>query len=162
MEAATPISTSRRHLCRQAFTLVELVTVMLIMGIMAAVAAPRLLNALATSRVQSAARRVAADLRLAREHALRTSIAQIADFDVAMDRYAMPTVPNIDRPNSAYAVNLASSDFQVDLTTANFEGSNVIQFDIYGRANRAGSVVVRSGGLQRTVQVDRTGNISIL
>jgi len=156
------MSTSRGLSPRRAFTLVELVTVILIMGIMASVAAPRYINALGTSRVQAAARRVAADLRLAREYALKSSVVQSVDFDIATDSYLMPTVPHVDRPGSAYAVNLAASEYPVNMTTANFEGVDIIQFDIYGRANRSGSVVVQSGSAQRTVQIDNVGNITIL
>jgi len=155
--------TSRRgQTRRRAFTLVELVTVVLVMGIIAAVAAPRYATALASYRVQAAAKRVAADLRLARDYAQKVSLPQTVDFDVAADSYAMPTVPDVDRPGNAYAVSLTALNYPVDVTAANFEGFDALQFDIYGRPNRSGSVIVRSSSAQRTVQVDKVGNVSIL
>jgi hypothetical protein len=50
----------------------------------------------------------------------------------------------------------------VDVTSVDFEGIDVIQFDMYGRADHPGTVVVQSGLKQRTIQVDKVGNVSIL
>ena len=51
----------------RAFTLVELVIMVLLLGIVAGTAGPKYVESLAYYRVQAAAQRVAADLRLARE-----------------------------------------------------------------------------------------------
>jgi general secretion pathway protein G len=46
--------TNERHIDRRGFTLIELVVVILILGIIGAVAAPRMLNTLATARTNTA------------------------------------------------------------------------------------------------------------
>jgi type IV fimbrial biogenesis protein FimT len=146
----------------RAFTLVELTVVVLVMGIMASIAAPRYMRALASSRVQSAARRVAADIRLAREYAMKNSIAETVTFTVGTDSYAFGTMPDVNRPELTYSVSLPASPYPADIASANFEGFSQFQFDMYGRASRAGSVVLQASSEQRTVQVDKVGNISIL
>jgi Tfp pilus assembly protein FimT len=156
------MSMRRRRQIRRAFTLVELVIMILVLGIVAGTAGPKYVESLAYYRVQAAAQRVAADLRLAREYAQKDSQPQTVDFDVATDSYAMSSMPDPIRPSNIYAVSLSTAQSPVDLSSANFEGVDAIQFDIYGRANREGSVVVQSRSKQRTVQVDKAGNVSIL
>jgi type II secretory pathway pseudopilin PulG len=143
-------------------TLVELVIVLLIVGILAAVAAPKYQAALANYRANAAAGRVAADLRMVSAYARKSSIVQSVQFNAAADSYAAPSMPDLDDPDATYAVALQSSEYVADIVSATFGGSATIQFDIHGRPSAAGSVVVASGSLQRTVQVDETGNVSIL
>jgi Tfp pilus assembly protein FimT len=136
--------------------------VMLIMAIMTAVAAPRYYAALANYRVNAAAGRVAADLRMARQYARKASVAQTVVFSVAGDSFTAPSMPGMDSPAATYTVALGSTDYKTDVTSATFGGSATVSFDIYGRPSAAGTVVVRSGGVQRTIQMDDAGNVSIL
>lgn len=147
---------------RSAYTLIELVIVVLIVGILTSVSAPKYFSSLAFYRAEAAARRVANDLRLAREHAQKTSEPQTVDFDVAADGYAIPTMPDPDHPNATYAVRLGNSEYSVNVAAAVFGPGDTVKFDIYGRPDRTGSVTVLSGSQLRTVQVDDAGNVRIL
>ena len=144
---------------RAAFTLVELTVVLLLMAILAVMAAPRYSSALAYYRVNGAAGRIASDLRMIRQYARRTSIAQSVVFDTSTHSYTAATVPDVTRRSTGYTVNLWSSDYLSKITAATFGGSATVQFDIYGKPGAAGTVVVTSGGLQRTVEVDEGGNV---
>jgi prepilin-type N-terminal cleavage/methylation domain-containing protein len=146
---------------RRAVTLVELVIVVLLMGIIAGIAAPKYGTALASFRVDCAARRIAADLRLARDYAQKASQAESVDFSVAGNSYILSSMRNPDRPAVVYSVSLAATQYAVDVTSVDFEGIDVIQFDMYGRPDHSGTVVVQSGSKQRTIQVDKVGNVSI-
>ena len=55
---------------RRAHTMIELVIVLIVLGIVAAIAIPMHLDSLSRFRVQAAARRVAADLEFARRKAM--------------------------------------------------------------------------------------------
>lgn len=143
-------------------TLIELVIVLLIVGILTAVAAPKYQAALAHYRVNAAAGRVAADLRMVGAYARQASLAQTVKFNLAADSYAATSMPDLNDPNATYAVALRSSEYVADIVSASFSGSAVVKFNIYGRPHATGSVVVASGPLQRTIQVDEAGNVRIL
>jgi hypothetical protein len=87
---------------------------------------------------------------------------ETVDFNAATDSYAFTNMRDVDHPGAPYAVSLSGMQYAVDVTSANFEGVDVIVFDMYGRPNRVGSVVVQYGSNQRTIQVDKAGNVSIL
>jgi prepilin-type N-terminal cleavage/methylation domain-containing protein len=145
---------------RRAFTIIELVIVMLVMGILASAAAPRYVDALAAYRVNAAASRVAADLRMVRHQAQKTSIAQTLLFDAASNLYLSTTMADMNRPSAAYVVNLGTSEYATDVTATTFSGG-MVQFDIYGRPTGAGSVSLRSGTRVRTVSVDVDGMVTV-
>ncbi len=136
------------------FTLVELVIVIMILGIMAAVAVPRYADALSKHRVDAAARRIEADLELARRRAKITSTSQSVQFDAGASRYLLPGVPSRDHPASAYQVDLAKPPYSASIASADFGGDAEIRFNGYGYPDSAATIVVRSGKHQRTIVVD--------
>ena len=73
----TPPSTRNRA----GFTLLELLVVLVLVGVITAVAAPAVGAGIQTLRLQSAARHVAAALRLARGRAIRSQEIQLVSLD---------------------------------------------------------------------------------
>ena len=77
----------------------ELVIVLFITAILTAVAAPRFFESLSRYRVESAARRIAHDLRLARQHARTVSASQSVVFNSpSTDQYELT---GLDHPQLA-------------------------------------------------------------
>ena len=142
---------------RSGVTLIDIVVVLLIMGIMAAVAAPRFSDSLAAYRAKSAAYRVAADLQLARRQAKSLSQNQTVAFDTAARRYSLSNLPHPDHPSQPYVVTLPEG---VTLVSADFGGDTVITFNGYGLPDSTGTVVVRSGTNQKSIGVDINGEVS--
>src|SRR5438034_11623152 len=97
------------HRRRGAFSLIELVLVIVIATILAAVAMPRYASALTHWRVDAAAHRVAADLALARNVARTASSTQIISFSTTS--YQLVGYASIDGPASSYTVNLAAEPY---------------------------------------------------
>jgi len=145
---------------RAGFTLMELVIVMLILSIFAVVAAPRYIDALDRARADAAAKRIAADLRLAQRYAKRTSASQSIVFDVANNRYVFSDMPDLDHGDQIYAFDLGDSSYQTVLQSADFNGSSTLTFDIYGQPDNSGAVVVKSGSYQQTISIGTAGAVS--
>jgi type II secretory pathway pseudopilin PulG len=142
-------------LCRaRAFSMLELLIVFLIMGILTAVAAPTFFDSLLFHRVESAARRVKADLELARMQARLTSATQTVMF--SNSTYTISNLKSLDSPNAAYNVDLKKEPYQLNSATANFNGNQSVTFDGYGIPSSGGTVVLATKAHQCTVTLNGT------
>lgn len=148
---ARPRCTRRR---RSALTLVELVITILIMGILAGMATPKFTGALQRMRVESACRRIRADLAFARQSAISKSASQAVEFTVNSGLYTMPGVSSLDRAASAYFVDLAAEPYEVSILSASLGGDARVLFDLYGKPDSGGVITVGAGSVTGTVTLD--------
>ena len=146
---------------RRAFTLVEMVIVLMVIAIMTAAAAPRLHRALSYHRTESAARRIKIDLEHARQRAKTVSASVTVEFDLATHGYTIPGVKSLDRRPTDYSVALAEHPYEVDLVDASFGGLPSVTFNGFGIPSQSGSIAVRAGDYQRTVILDSSGRAEI-
>jgi prepilin-type N-terminal cleavage/methylation domain-containing protein len=140
---------------RTAFTLMELVIVLLVVGILAATAAPRYFDSLQRFRAEAAAKRIAYDLQLARRHAITNSASQCVQFNSpSANKYRLLNLTDPHRSTSAYIINLADEPFGCSITSASFGGDATVIFSGFGRPDSGGIVTVQSGSHQCTVTLD--------
>lgn len=145
---------------RRAFTIFEMVVVLLIMGIFTAVTAPTFFDSMLFHRVESAARRVKADLELARTQARLTSSNQSITF--LSSTYTISNSKHLDKSGSAYYVDLTKQPYLLDSATANFSNVATVSFDGYGTPSSGGTVVLKAKLHTCTVTLDAiTGNVTI-
>ncbi len=146
---------------RRAFSLIELSIVVGIVGILALIIVPRFGNTLARQRIDSAGRRVAADLRLARELARTSSAGQIIVFDPNGGVYRLLNYPDVRRRSRHYTVDLLAQPYELSKFEADFGGDQALVFDGYGRPDSGGSVTLQLAGAVVAVSVDgATGEVS--
>ena len=163
------------------FSLLELIIVMTIIAVMAAIATPRFGAAHARYRVDLAARRIAADIAYAQTVACRNSTNQEIVFDINSDSYMLPGLEDIDGSGADYTVNLSDTKYGVDLVSASFENADAyistdcLSFTIWGSPQSGclthggsvaplvnGSVVITLGSESRTIKIASvTGMVSI-
>jgi prepilin-type N-terminal cleavage/methylation domain-containing protein len=145
---------------RHAFTLAELVIVMMVMGILTAAAVPVFLDTLLFHRVESAARRLKGDLELARNTARLTSATRSVTFTNA--GYTLSNIQNLDHPEETYTVDLRKAPFELSSVTPNFSGMATVSFNGYGAPTSGGSVVLSCQTHSCTVALDgTTGAVTI-
>ena len=145
---------------RCAFSIFELVIVLLIMGILTTVAAPTFFDSLLFHRVETAARRVKADLELARTQARLTSASQSITFTNSV--YTISNTKSLDKPGAIYSVDLTKQPYSLDSATANFSNLSTVSFDGYGTPTSGGTVVVTAKAHSCTVTLNgTTGDVTI-
>ena len=139
---------------RQGFNLLELVMVVAIMAIVAAIAAPRYGQAAARYRIDVAARRIVQDLALASRQARNAGASRTVTFSVTGNQYTISNLAGLDKAAQGYQVDLVGEPYCSRVDSANFGGDRTVVFNGYGQADSGGQVVLKSGGLTRTITLD--------
>ncbi len=151
------------------FTMIEIIIVVVIITI-AALAAVPMMSSAASIQIRSGANMIAADLEYAKSMAISKGQDYSVVFDKDADSYQIVDLNNnvIQHPvkkGFTYVVDFQNDSrlHQVDITSANFGGSQKVTFDCLGSPNIGGSVVLQAGGITKPVTVEPvTGFISIL
>lgn len=142
--------------------MIDVVLTVLIIGVLAAAAAPRYANSLHQMRVQAAAERIKADLGYVRQSAISESGALTVSFVPATESYSVAGLAHINHPGQTFAVDLTLSPYNAQLVSAALGGDADIQFDRFGKPDSGGTITVASGGFQQTVTIDAdSGKASI-
>jgi prepilin-type N-terminal cleavage/methylation domain-containing protein len=164
----------RRYRPRSGFTLIEILVMVVILGIMAAVILPQL-GTTNDQKSMAAARVVMADLLYAQSRSISLQQMHYVQFNTSNGTYQVMTSVSpavmINNPMSgqAYTVRFGSSSTtglqSMQLGSANFDGQTVIAFDSMGvpysyntststaTALVSGTIVITSGAASSTITV---------
>lgn len=157
-----PAVQRRRAFVRAGFSLAELVVVVAVMAITAAVVMPRWGGAVARRRVDAAASRIAADFRLARAHAKAASTETFVEFSDAKQWYIIAALPDVQSGAGQYTVLLGEDPYRVSITAVDFKGESGPRFNAFGYLLNEGEVTIAAGDHARTVAlVGPSGEITI-
>jgi len=140
--------------CRcSGFTLLEVVTVLVIVTIVAAIAMPRYHDAAVRYQAEMAARRIAADLHMVRADARATGQARTVHFHAANHRYSVQGIAPWHDASQPYVVDLVEPPYKATLHKIDLH-NNQVTFNAYGLPEEGGSIAVQSGKYVRTVKLD--------
>ncbi|HEX7009246.1 MAG TPA: GspH/FimT family pseudopilin [Phycisphaeraceae bacterium] len=142
------------------WSLLELVLVMAILAVISAIAVPRFAAAQANYRAQCAARRLAADLELARAVARQTSRACTARLDLTRHTLTLEGPPWPSK--QPHVTRLSEPPYEARILKADLGGDTTLTFDGLGQPDSSGTIVVGAGDASCTVHLDAsTGRASI-
>ncbi len=147
---------------RTAFTLLELVLILVILATLGAIAAPRYTTALDRYHADATARRIVADLELARATARNTSASVTITFDPGLNTYVMIGVDSLDHPGSNATLVLSDAPYRSELVATGLGGDDELVFDGFGVPDAGGVILIQCGAESRTINVDdETGVASV-
>jgi type II secretion system protein H len=157
----------RSSLTRAGFTLIEVLVVVVIMGIAAAIIVPRL-TGMGDLQAMSAARALVANMQYAQNEAIVTQSPTTVAFDIATESYELRDTNDVPLRHpvtkGAFQVRYPTSRGleKVEVISANFGGASTVTFDSLGSPDRGGQVVVSADGHDYTVTVAPvTGKIDV-
>ena len=146
-----------RHIERRAdagFTLLEMLVVLALLGLVAAVAMPLLRGGAETGLIERTAYRLSADLSAMRLEAIRHNTETALDFDLKSNTYrgGRRLAPRLLPPQLAVVVEAAR-------LPSSGQGAASIRFYPDGSAS-GGRIVIGQGSRQRVVAVDGLTGLS--
>lgn len=144
----------------RAYTLIELLIVMMVIAILAATGAPKFAESITKFRVEAVVQRIAGDLKYARRTAQQTSAVVTVNFDVANNEYTLSGVTGVNRRGQTFTFALAESEYDCVLVSATFGSGSSLTFNIHGQPSNSGTIVVRCGTLTRTITVNDMGQVA--
>ncbi|TWU49399.1 GspH/FimT family pseudopilin [Rubripirellula reticaptiva] len=129
------------HSARAAITLIEVAIVILIVGVMAAVATPRFAETQRISRLEAAAWRVANDVRRARQTAICSGRSIQIAFSNDDDSYQADEGEQEDRSRTPALVSIKSIyDPSIDMV-ASMDGNLTLSFNFEGVPESSGGAI---------------------
>lgn len=160
------LSVARPAVSRPGFTFVELVLVVMVLGIMAGVAVPRYQTALDGVALETTAKRLATNLRYARQEAINQAQTLGIEFLPLAGAYSALTIGGVDisdpdHPGTPLNVLVNQATSRVALQSASFNGAEQITFDFRGDPSASGEVVLTTGARTATVQVSASGEVTV-
>jgi len=153
---------------RRAFTLVEILMVLMILGIAAAMIAPRL-GSMGDIQVSSAARTLVANMEYAQNEAIVTQQDMTVEFNESFEKYWLA-----DAAGNLLTHPVTKRDFtvefpnerglqKVEVLSADFGGNDKVTFDSLGSPSNGGSVMLGADGHTYRVDVAPvTGRIQVV
>jgi prepilin-type N-terminal cleavage/methylation domain-containing protein len=150
-----------RGAARRGFTLTELVVVLAILTIFAAVAVPRFARSSAVYRVDVSTHKIISDFDWARQRAKATGRKQQLLFYIVWDRYWLAGRSATGQWET-FCVDLTEPTYGVEIESVDFEGNWWAEFDESAQCVWEGDVVLRRGEITRTIHLDKdTGKASL-
>ena len=138
----------------RAFSLIELMLVVAIMGIIAAIATPRYALAVDRYRADAAARRIVADIRWTHSRAIAVGGPRTLAFTSGKSAYSVAGESDPDHPAAAFAVDLSTGPYAATVVSTSFGASTGVAFNGFGICTAGGTVVIQSGSCKKTIQID--------
>ena len=141
---------------QKGFSLIELLIMLTIIGLLAAVASTKIFDISTNVRVSSAINQISSDIALVKEMALAKHKTMSITYDKNADEYIIHEGSSImnEYPGSNNGtITLSEGIFSgVDITQININGSNKITFDKWGNVLNNGTITLND---DYTISIDK-------
>ena len=153
------------NLAQKGFSLVELILIILIIGVLVAVATPRIGTITEDVNEKAVAERLLGDINLIRSMAMSQHDTTWLVVDQAQNQYSLYSGPTGSRvlipdpeTGDAITLDLDSAYSDVQITSVSFGGSSEVSFNWWGTPSSGGTIELNSGARTITL-VAETGMV---
>lgn len=137
-------------------TLIDVLLTVMVIGVLAAVTAPKFIGFYHREQLRAAAQRVATDLKVVRAWAMTNSESAGLTFNVGTDYYKTGASGprSLNRSDTVLETYLNADPYYGDITVVDFNGSTLVTFNGAGIPDNGGALVVSNGTDSLTVSVN--------
>jgi len=143
------------------FTIVEMLIVIVIMAILAAVAVPNIISWRANAALSGDTRTLKADFELARSRAIKDNTSVTISFDTGNNSYSIRIMGIPPFPAPLPDPILTRSLVGTSITTNLTGGAITTTFDSRGRVNNTGDITLSNGSKKAQVTVNMIGSVRV-
>lgn len=143
---------------RRAFSLLELVIVLSIILIVAAIAVPRYAGAMVSYRITAAGHRLRTDVQLARAKARQMSSPVCMEFDPLEHTISIYPKPGTSAQTWKHVTRLTDQPYESKIYFV-FASSYTLTFDGYGRCGENALVALRSGRVYGIFRINQDAGV---
>ncbi|MBN1765056.1 MAG: hypothetical protein JW860_07355 [Sedimentisphaerales bacterium] len=143
---------------KRAFSIAELLLVLGIIMIFAFVATLNFNSNIDYAKVQNAAARLCADLRLVGDQARRDQKTYLLQINPGRLEYTAEGVTGLDGPEQIY-VEMGEPPYEITSLSCPAITDNAVIFDLYGRATTPGQIIIKRGNKTATINIAEGGLI---
>lgn len=155
------------RILRRAFSLIEVSCVVLVIGIVAAIGIPRFADSNSQYRIETAAKRIQADIAMAQDLARSLSISHNAVFKPGSTAYVIEPASTDPTPmeiaqSGARVTDLSMSPFNCRVMKAKFGTDSTLTFDAFGTPVAGGHLVIYANNWGALIRVSEgVGRVDI-
>lgn len=147
--------TKRKAVPRYAFTLVELIVVLVIISAIAGLALPAYGSAVARYRLDAATYDLSGELDRAATHARTTASTVTIRFDTTNHLVEFDNVPDRRSGASTFTLDLREDPRDARLVSVDFDGFEYYSVSGYGVPSSDGLIILRNSGGARRITIDQ-------
>lgn len=161
-----PCRPRRNSVAHQGFTLIEILVVLVILGIAAAMVVPRI-TGMGDMQASGAARILLADMQYAQNEAIVTQKDVTVTFNTGNGSYVLSNTDGtlthpLNKTPFVTALPSMAGYRNIQMLSANFGGTNRVTFDSMGSPDNGGQVVLSADGNgYRLTLAPVTGKVSV-
>lgn len=142
---------------RRGFSMIELVMVIVIVGVIVSIAAPRFAEGGSGRRLNAARNAILDDIQIIKLRARATGKAHTIKFYPNSDMYAAFEGLDINKSAIVLARTLSESPFNVDLSNTNLDTDQAVVVSPMGDLEKSFSVGILDSGVEKRVEIHGIG-----